>query len=810
MVLKRIFLTVLSALGFGALAAGPVSAQQIPAPDFYGDAAACANAFPEARKPSKMHAVDVATEDKTSLSSSELGGLNGMSMPCNIDNPATANVVETDDVASGLAKARELYEMAADAIDLYEANDSEANMKARDEAVAARDNYAGGADTIYARVYAEEMARKSFLDRGSKWNDAKEDEADNQQLVDKVEYADFIGAIGFDESGTTPTRAVIKLGYVKDIDPDTDGDQSFVVLRDADGNNLAPEKEDDGSYTNPVTAFELHNHDGVVTGGNLSNIAIHTVGMGATAKRYLVLGTDDGSGNDTATAASRNNNIQVQEFDTDGDLTTNPFRFGDWDNNTPNDDTDDVPGLNARVKAANKRYEDAKEAAAANQDGTQQLTLDEAARKAKAVKDALDAQAATALQALRNGKLGYTGDNPLTDETETGAQTYTADDYRAYKTSQDSVTNALSALKNAYDARVRATKSVEAGLKDTGSYLEQLVALRQYEQQMANDEAEDADEEDLNDDGLTEAQVDANKALMTAEGQLAAFNEIQGLSDDNPVKDLVNSLLVANGDDADDDGQALVDAISATYDTAAGAADAAREVVNELTGEGGQVSMNTAGIEANAENITGNTTAIDALEAEVGMDENGMSRIDHNETRSMANATMIGENRGMIMTNAENIETNATNIMTNASEIVRVEGRVDTNWDAIAANQTAIAGNTTAIETNSGRISSNADAIAANMNSIGSNASAISDNRNMIGELSDDLDVVRAGVAASMALAGMPAINGRGVSIGVGSFDGESAFAVGFQIQGEMASFKVGVTSASGATGASAGVGFQF
>ena len=57
----------------------------------------------------------------------------------------------------------------------------------------------------------------------------------------------------------------------------------------------------------------------------------------------------------------------------------------------------------------------------------------------------------------------------------------------------------------------------------------------------------------------------------------------------------------------------------------------------------------------------------------------------------------------------------------------------------------------------------------------------------MIGELSDDLGVVRAGVAASMALAGMPAVNGRGIAIGVGSFDGESAFAVGFQIQGEQA-----------------------
>ena len=109
-----------------------------------------------------------------------------------------------------------------------------------------------------------------------------------------------------------------------------------------------------------------------------------------------------------------------------------------------------------------------------------------------------------------------------------------------------------------------------------------------------------------------------------------------------------------------------------------------------------------------------------------------------------------------------------------------------------------------------GRISSNADAIASNMNSIGQNRSMINDNRNMIGELSDDLDVVRAGVAASMALAGMPAINGRGIAIGVGSYDGESAFAVGFQIQGEQASFKVGVTSSGGETGASAGVGFNF
>ena len=132
------------------------------------------------------------------------------------------------------------------------------------------------------------------------------------------------------------------------------------------------------------------------------------------------------------------------------------------------------------------------------------------------------------------------------------------------------------------------------------------------------------------------------------------------------------------------------------------------------------------------------------------------------------------------------------------------------NAEAIMMNAGNIAMNHSGMNSNAANISTNADGIAANMNAIGANSASIADNRNMIGELSDDLGVVRAGVAASMALAGMPGINGRGISIGVGSFDGESAFAVGFQIQGEMASFKVGLTSGGGATGASAGVGFQF
>ena len=388
--------------------------------------------------------------------------------------------------------------------------------------------------------------------------------------------------------------------------------------------------------------------------------------------------------------------------------------------------------------------------------------------------------------------------------------------------------SAANALKDAYDARIAASNSVEANQRDTQKYLQQLVALRKYEQAQANEAAEDADEDDLNDDGLTDDQVAANKALTAAENQLNSFNEVQGLGDDNPVKNLVNSLLVANGDDGDDDGQALVDAISDTYSTAVDAkttADSAMNAVEGLAGADGAVAKNADDINDLDGRVTTNEDMlddhgmklmqkkeyIDNLAAEIGVDPvtgvgteaNGMSRIDNNESRSMANATAIGENKMTIDSNTTAIGENTMAIESNTTAIGE-------NTTAIGENTMAIEMNTSSIEANMASIGTNADAIAANMNSIGSNSSAISDNRNMIGELSDDLDTVRAGVAASMALAGMPAINGRGISIGVGSFDGESAFAVGFQIQGEAASFKVGVTSASGATGASAGVGFQF
>ena len=232
--------------------------------------------------------------------------------------------------------------------------------------------------------------------------------------------------------------------------------------------------------------------------------------------------------------------------------------------------------------------------------------------------------------------------------------------------------------------------------------------------------------------------------------------------------------------------------------------------VEGLGGKDGLVAQNTAKNVEQDMKLMQKKEYIDKLAAEIGVDPvtgngteaNGMSRIDNNETRSMANEAEIGmDENGM-----SRIDHNEYRSMANAAEIAVG----DDGMSRIDHNETRSMGNEGAIEMLGGRVGVNETAISGLGTRIGANEANITDNRNRIGELSEALDIVRSGVAASMALAGMPAINGRGIAIGVGSFDGESAFAVGFQIQGEMASFQIGVTSSGGETGASAGVGFQF
>ncbi len=170
-----------------------------------------------------------------------------------------------------------------------------------------------------------------------------------------------------------------------------------------------------------------------------------------------------------------------------------------------------------------------------------------------------------------------------------------------------------------------------------------------------------------------------------------------------------------------------------------------------------------------------------------------------------ADAALAGEGRTTetIKGNADAIAANAGNIMTNVGNIAMNSGYIMTNTGNIEAN----AGN---IMNNAEMIGMNAGAIMMNAGGISTNASAISVNRQMIDRNMQDIDMLRSGVAASMALAGLPEIGDRGVSVGAGSFDGESAIAVGVHFSGENSRFRLGVSSSGGETGASIGAGWSF
>ena len=256
------------------------------------------------------------------------------------------------------------------------------------------------------------------------------------------------------------------------------------------------------------------------------------------------------------------------------------------------------------------------------------------------------------------------------------------------------------------------------------------------------------------------------RAQLIKDAYLAATADSE-----NPASALLDELLYG-----DDSGQALVTAVSDTY----GVAKAATAAVDGNTAKNAEQDIKLAAKKMYIDNL-GLEMGFDAATG-MGTGANGMSRIDVNEAD-------IGLLDGRVTVNEGAIGQNVIDIATNAAGITVNEMGIGSNLAAIGVNT---------------------DAIGANATNITANERNISGNTAMIGELSESLEVVRAGVAASMALAGMPAINGRGVSIGVGSFDGESAFAIGFQIQNDTTSFKVGVTSGGGATGASAGVGFQF
>ena len=407
-----------------------------------------------------------------------------------------------------------------------------------------------------------------------------------------------------------------------------------------------------------------------------------------------------------------------------------------------------------------------------------QLIFDDAVRRAQAEADYYEQQFQNSLADGTNQN-PITVDNISTPEDESAPYSIASRNADFVSASNDRVT-AESALRGAVAAREAATQNVIDAFQNPDSFYTQLVARRQALQFLADKAVADAATPSM---ALTDAAVAAAEALVEAQTAQTAYQALVG-DPEGPVVDLIDTLLETDGDD----GQALVNAISKTYDKTV----ENRDSIEALTADTEDGAEADGPITANAKAIATNTGEIESLGGRVTQNEQDIGTLM--EDTDM-NAAMISTNAGHIVTNAGNIAGNASNIVTN-------NGLISRNTGTIAVNSSLIDRNAGHIAVNSGRIGANTAAI-------GLNTGMIADNRHLIGELSQDLDIVRAGVAASIALSRMPSIDGGGISFGAGTFGGEMAYAVGFQVERRLASFDIGVTSSGGEIGAGVGVGVK-
>jgi ECM component-binding autotransporter adhesin len=847
MVLKRLLATALGALGLGALAAGTATAQQIPAPDIFDDQIACSRNVPGALAtptPSVVpmgamkSALDALIGDGTPVidvsgtgagSYEELGYvIDAMVANCGgasvtpgstatPDTTAFADTTGDDAVGSIPTDVAEGYtDLLTKFVAVYGDPGNNGSTGAKGVLDAANtalamgitgDNPAMGAalTALQTAVTRAEEAYNKALATFNAANMGPINQAGAAEWMAKAAVTKSVVDYNTQVGKTNEALAALNdTAYVEaPAADDTAGASKWVPLGNTelfDAANATTVVSIDAMGMGTVNLDQLIQY----ANGNLATPQVGMAGMAGT-------GTGDGSdGNDAAVASD----VAASNFDAAGNLII-PMSV-DPDNAAALVPTTSATNTIAAIRTIvdNSRIAAVALKKAADENvGLNQAIYDEAYRRAQLEADYYAARWAEVLadntdQRTAQQKLEFEDDDGSgfneADET-TENNDYVKDPISiaarnvAYTTESNKRVAAEADLRAKVAAREAATAAVREAFTSPQGFYNQLVVRRTALKAAADKVVADATTPTA---AQTKEAEDAAKALMDA---VDARDNLVGLFEDenDPAVDLIGELL--KGDAEGDDGGALVKAISSNYDTAKAANDKATQVAEDvagLIGDDGQVGQNTADIKMNTDNITKLDGRVAMNEAEI-WDADGNSRIDANEMRSMENAT--------------NIATNATNIATNAENIMGLRTDVDSNTGRIMQNETDIMTNAGNISTNSGRLDAaeaaiveGAGLIAGNTASIGENRSSIMRNADMIGGLQDQMEIVRAGVAASMALAGMPAINGRGISIGVGSFDGESAFAVGFQIQSDMASFKVGVTSAGGETGASAGVGFQF
>ena len=256
----------------------------------------------------------------------------------------------------------------------------------------------------------------------------------------------------------------------------------------------------------------------------------------------------------------------------------------------------------------------------------------------------------------------------------------------------------------------------------------------------------------------------------------------------NPAQPLLEALV-----DGEDTGGALVTAVDSLYK---GTRDNATAIAAIGLAEG-EVAANTAAIATNTADIADHETRIS---------DNETMLMDH-EGRITANETMLMDHEGRITANEATLVDHGMKLMQKKEYIDNLGMHIGVNpVTGMGTGQDGMS----RIDMNEAAIMANRDYIEHNHEHILEHSALIESNQMSIMRNTEDIQTLKSGVAASMALAGMPEMGARGVSVGAGSYGGETALAVGVHFSGENARFKIGVTSSGGETGASLGAGWAF
>jgi predicted nucleic acid-binding Zn-ribbon protein len=254
----------------------------------------------------------------------------------------------------------------------------------------------------------------------------------------------------------------------------------------------------------------------------------------------------------------------------------------------------------------------------------------------------------------------------------------------------------------------------------------------------------------------------------------------------------------------------------------------------EMDAAEGRLTVNEGDIDTAESDIDTLEVEMDAAEGRLTVNEGDI------DTAEADIDTLEGEMdaaEGRLTVNEADIDTAEADIVTLEGEMDAAEGRLTVNATAIAgndadiaANVTAIAGNdadiaanvtaivnaNTRIDTNVSDIAQNVSDIETNRNNIADNASNITKNKNAITDLENSMavnvDMLKSGIASSLAIAGMPTLPGEGFgfSIGLGHFEGENATAMGISHVTSGRTVKLSVGHSNGNTSGSLGAAFRF